>query len=164
MASGDTLLLFSPLNNEPPSSAYATHDLRNGHPVLDFDAATDESALFSGILPQHYDGGGITIYIHWAGTSATSGNVVWNTAIERIGEGQQDTDSDSFATAQAVTAAAPGTSGNVDIASIAHTSGAQMDSAAVGELFRLKVTRDADNGSDTMTGDAELFYIEIRET
>jgi hypothetical protein len=65
---------------------------------------------------------------------------------------------------QAVTDAAPGTSGYVTIASIAFTDGAQMDSVAAGEGFRLSVIRDADNGSDTMTGDAELWAVEIKET
>lgn len=164
MASGNTLITLHPYDNEPPSSNYATLDTRNGHPVLDFDAGTDESAIFSAILPRNYAGGGLTVYLHWSGTSATSGDVVWNAAFERIGEGQQDMDADGFASAQAVTATAPGTTGHVDIAAIAFTDGAQVDSIAVGELFRLKITRDADNGSDTMTGDAELRAIEIKET
>ena len=165
MASGNTLCTFFPQDNEPPSSNYATLDSRNGHLVLDFDASTDESAIFKGVLPSHYAGGGLTIKLHYAMTSATSGNIIWQTAIERVGDGQQDIDSDGFATANSSAATAvPGTSGHVDILSIAHTSGAQMDSLAAGEGFRLKVNRDADNGSDTATGDAELWAVEIIET
>jgi hypothetical protein len=164
MASGDTLIIFTPLANEPPSTNFAALDTRNGHPVLDFDASTDESAVFTGVLPRHYAGGGITISLRWAASSATTGNVVWNTQIERMEDEGTDFDSDAFAAAQAATAAAPGTSGATQFTDIAHTSGAQMDSLAAGETFRLKVTRDADNGSDTMTGDAELFAFEIRET
>lgn len=164
MASGDTLVVFGPLANEPPAANFATLDFRNAHPVLDFDAATDESAVFTGVLPRHYAGGGITISIRWGASSATSGNAVLNTQIERIEDEGTDTDADSFAAAQAATAAAPATSGAVQYTDIAHTSGAQMDSLAAGELFRLKVTRDADNVSDTMTGDLELFAVEIRET
>ena len=165
MARGDTLLIFHPYNNEPPSSNYATLDYRNLHPVLDFDPDTDESAVFSAVMPQHYDGGGVTIYIHWSADGATSGNIIWNSAFERIGDQVLDIDSDSFATAQASAAtAAPGTDGYVDIATITHTDGLQMDSLAVGELFRIKITRDADNGSDTLTVDGELHAVEIRET
>ena len=159
-----TLLVFTPLHNEPPASAFATLDTRNSHPVLDFDAAAVESAVFSGVLPRSYSGGGLTITLIWAATSATSGNVVWNTAIERMEADGTDIDADSFATANAVTDAAAAASGALSYASIAHTSGAQMDSLAVGEAFRLKVIRDAANGSDTMTGDAELVAVEIRET
>lgn len=163
MATGNTLLSFHPYGNEPPASAYATLDTRNGHPVLDFDDTTQEAAIFTGILPRHYGGGGLTVYVHWAATSATSGTGGWDIAIERIGNGSQDVDSDGFATAQTVTAATvPGTSGNVAITSVAITDGANIDSLAVGETFRLRIRRDVAN--DTATGDLELFGIEIKET
>ena len=161
--SGMTLVQFTPQANEPPTSNYATPDTRNNHPVLDFDAAAVESAIFSGILPNHYQGGGLTVKLHWAATSATSGNVVWNVYIERVGTAQ-DMDSDSFASAQTATTATSGTSGILVVTSIAFTSGAQMDSLAAGEVFRIKVEREGSNGSDTMTGDAELRLVEIRET
>jgi hypothetical protein len=165
MASGDTLATFYPADNEPPASGYATLDTRNAHPVLDFDAGATEAAVFSAILPRNYGGGGITVYLHWGASSATSGNVIWQTSFERIGDGSQDTDSDGFATAVTWSAqAASGTSGNVVIDSQAHTDGAQIDSIAVGELFRLKVERVGGSGSDTMTGDAELFAVELKET
>jgi hypothetical protein len=164
MASGNTLLSFSATANHPPASAYATPDTRNSHPVLDFDAGTDESAIFGSVLPRHYAGGGITVRLGWAASSATSGDVVWNVAIERIDDEGLDIDADGFAAAQAATATAPGTSGEVQYTDITFTDGAQMDSLAAGESFRLKITRDADNGSDTMAGDAELLTVEIRET
>jgi len=163
MASGDTLLILTPLANEPPASNYATLDVRNAHPALDFDATTNESAVFTGIMPRNYAGGGVTVYLHYAMTSATSGDIDWDVEFERIGEGVLDIDADSFASAQSVdNTTVPGTSGNVDIVAVAFTDGAQMDSVAVGELFRLRVTRDA--ASDTATGDAELLGIEIIET
>lgn len=162
MASGNTLLTVGPLSNEPPSANYATLDLRNSHPCLDFDAATIEYANFSGILPAHYAGGGLTLKIHWSATSATSGNVVWNAAIEAIAS--LDIDADSFATAQTATGTANGTSGVETITTITFSSGANMDSLAAGGAFRLQVSRNATSGSDTMTGDAELLYMEILET
>lgn len=166
MASGDTLCVWTVLANEPPSSNYATLALRNGHPVLQFDDTTDETAIFSGVLPRNYAGGGITAYVHYSMASATSGKVRWEVSVERIGDAQQDIDSDGFASAQAVNVSAvDGTSGNVDIASIAFTAGAQMDSVAVGELFRIKVQRKpSDTTNDTATGDAELLAIELKET
>jgi hypothetical protein len=163
LSSGNTLLVFKPQDNEPPSSNYATLDLRNGHLVLDFDTTTQEAAYFKGILPRHYAGGGITVYLHWAATSATTGTIGWDVAFERISNSQQDVDSDGFATAQTVTAATvPGTSGHVDITNVAVTNGANIDSIAVGELFRLRVRRDVAN--DTAAGDAELFAVELKET
>ena len=164
MASGDSLLMFTALNNEPPSSNYATIDVRNQHVVLDFDDSTDESAVFKGVMPRNYSGGGITVYIHWSAAGVTTNNVIWDVSFERIGDGQQDVDSDGFAAVNSVTDAAPGTDGHVTIANVTFTDGADMDSVAVGELFRLKITRDADNASDTMAADAELHAIELKET
>jgi len=163
MAGGDTLIVFTALHNEPPSSNPATFDVRNEHPVLDFDASTNESAVFSGVMPQHYDGGGVTVYIHYAMTSATSNTVDWDVSWERIGDQQQDIDSDSFAAVNSVdNTTVPGTAGNVDVVSVAFTDGADMDSVAAGEGFRLKITRDA--SSDDAAGDAELLFVELRET
>lgn len=166
MASGNTLIAFGALDNEPPTSNYATLDTRNAQPCLDFDPSTDESAVFSGVLPRHYAGGGLTVRIYWAATSATSGTCRWNAAIERQDASGQDLDSDSFATAQAAGGSAPGTSGALLYTEITFTSGAQMDSLAAGERFRLKITRDADGtgGTDDMTGDAEVFAVEVKET
>lgn len=164
MASGDTLVQFSPLHNEPPSSNPATLDTRNQHPTLDFDASTNKSAVFSAVMPRHYAGTtGVTVYIHYAMSSATSGDVDWDVAFERIGDQQQDIDSDGFAAVNSVNnTTVPGTSGLVDIVNVTFTDGADMDSVAVGEKFRLKVTRDA--ASDTASGDAELVAVEIKET
>lgn len=162
MASGDTLLIITPQCNEPPSSNFATLDTRNNHPVLDF--TLDEIGIFSGVLPRHYDGGGINIYLHYAMTSAVADDINLETSIERIGDQQQDIDSDSFATAQSTgDITVPSTSGNVDIVSTAHTDGAQMDNLAIGEGFRLKIERVAVSGTDA-SGDLELRFIEIKET
>lgn len=164
MASGNTLLVFTPLNNEPPSASYATLDLRNGHPVLDFDAAADESAIFTGVLPRNYAGGGLTVHLHVAFTSAVANEARFDVAFERIGDGSQDIDADGFAAAQSVDVTAPATSGHVEIGSVAFTNGAQMDSLAVGESFRLKITRDADHANDDAAGDCELVAVHIVET
>jgi len=131
---------------------------------LDFDATTNESAVFSAVMPQHYAGTtGVTVYIHYSMSTATADTVDWDVAFERIGDQQLDIDGDSFAAVNSVDdTTVPGTSGLVDVVSIAFTDGADMDSVAAGELFRLKITRDA--ASDDATGDAELHAIEIRET
>jgi len=164
MASGDTLLIFTPLNNEPTSSDFASIDFRNLHPVLDYDDTTNESSVFSAVMPRNYAATtGLTVYIHYALSSATSGDVDWDVSFERIGDQQLDIDGDSFAAVNSVdNTAVPGTTGLVDIVNVTFTNGADMDSVAVGEAFRMKVTRDA--ASDTAAGDAELVMVEIKET
>ena len=141
----------------------AALDGRNNHLVLDFDAASNEFAVFSGIMPRHYAGGGVTAYLHYAMTSATTDTVDWDVAWERIGDQQLDIDADSFAAVQSVdNTTVPDAAGKVDIVSIAFTDGAQMDSVAVGEAFRLYVMRDA--LSDDAAGDAELMAVELKES
>ena len=163
MASGDTLAVFTPLSNEPPSANFATLDTRNLHPTLDFDATTEEKAVFTGIMPRNYAGGGVTNTIFWTGGTATGGTVVWQTAFERIGT-VLDIDGDSFATGNNGTLVAPSTTGSLTSTAIAHTDGAQMDSIAVGELYRIAVTREVADAQDSMGGDAGLMGIEIKET
>lgn len=163
MASGDTLLVFTALHNEPPDVNYATLDVRNQRPVLDFDEGTNESAVFSGIMPRHYGGGGVTVCLHYAMSSATSGDIDWDASFERIGDQHQDLDSDGFGSAKSVdNTTVPGTGGLVDVVSIGFGDGSEIDNIAAGEGFRLKVTRDA--ASDTAGGDAELLFVELKET
>lgn len=157
------MVVFSPQAAESPTANFPTLDLRNAHPVLDFDAGTDEATHFTGILPTGYEGGGINVKLIWAATSATSGNVIWEVSIERIEAGNMDIDADSFATAVTASAAADSTSGDTIHTTLAFSNGAAMDSMAAGEMFRLKVSRDANNGSDNMAGDAELLKVVITE-
>lgn len=167
MATGDTLCVFLPSDNRPPSSNAATQDQRNLHDVLDFDGSTDEEAVFTGVLPRHYDGGGLSIVSGWTATSATSGSFRVQMDIERVADGGTDVDSDSFTGSfQSAGGTANGTSGILDYVTVTFTDGAQMDSLAVGEKFRLKVRRDADgtSGTDDITTDLELHFVEVRET
>ena len=169
MASGDTLVVFLANNNEPPDTNPATLDPRVGasnaqNLVLDFDAATDESAEFGGFMPRHYGGGGITVTIGWIASSATSNNCIWDVSFKRVAAESEDLDVSTFAAVNSVTDAANGTNGEVMYATVTFTNGADMDSVPAGEYFRMRLTRDADNGSDNMTGDAEMLFIEIKET
>lgn len=162
MASGDTLAVFHPYDNEPPSSNYATLNTRNGHPILEFDDTTPWAAIFTGVLPRNYSGGGITVYIH-ASAVATSGTMGWTVEIERMDDSSLDIDADSFASAQTVTAATvPGTSGQTLVLNVAISSGANMDSLAAGEQFRIRIKRDTAN--DNAAGNTQITMVEIKET
>jgi hypothetical protein len=152
-----TYAVFTATDNQPTATAFATLDTRNSIAVLDFDDATDESAVFVSIIPEAASlGSGLKIRLHWMATTATSGNVVWDVSLERM---TTDLDSDSFDTIASGTAAANGTSGILTVTEITLTT---IDSVTAGDGFRLKVTRDANNASDTMTGDAELIAVEVR--
>ena len=162
MTSGDSMLAWPATSGEQPATGYARWDVRNSRPVLAFHDTNTEVAYFSEVLPRNYAGGGITVYVHWAAATATTGTVGWLVAIERVGTAQ-DTDADGFAADQTITAATTsGTSGIVTITNVAISNGANMDSLAAGEGFRLRLTRDVAN--DTVVGDAQVFWVEIKET
>ena len=127
--------------------------------VLDFDAGTDESAVFVGDIPQGADlSAGIKVVISWAASTATSGACIWAAEFEKTTG--QDIDSDSFDTATTATTTTSGTSGVVNTTTITCTA---IDSLAVGDCFRVKIRRDADAAGDTMTGDAELVAVELQQ-
>lgn len=163
MASGDILSRWQAQDGIPPTSAFAPAVRRNSHLLTAFDAATDESLDFADML-RGYANGGMTLRLGWTSDTATSGNVIWAAQFERHADDADDLDADGFAAVQTVTAPAPTLAGEVVYDEIAFTDGAQIDSIANGEDFRLRVTRDADNASDTMVGDAQLKVVELRET
>ena len=166
MASGDTLAVFFPQDAEPPASNFATFDTRNGVLVLDFDDTTDESVEFAGFMPRNYGGGGITVTVGWMATTAVSGAISLDAAFKSVSDDADDLDTKSFAAANNANPTAPSASGEVDYVTIAFTDGADMDSVAAGEYFRMRLTRDANGttSTDDMSGDMELVFIEIKET
>ncbi len=156
-------LQFFPYDNEPPTSAYATLGIRNQHPTLDFDPSSVEGAIFSAIMPSSYAGGNIEITIYWCANGATSGDVIWRMVFERVTG--QDIDSDSFASNNdSAASTASGTDGILTAVTTTITAGAGgTDSIAAGEMFRLKIQRNASSGSDTLTVDAQLLGVKMKE-
>lgn len=173
MASGNTLLVFTARDGIPSATAGAAHAIyaggaspAEGVPVLDFDSGSDEHADFIGVMPRHYAGGGLTLTLYWI-ASATSGTCRWDAAFRRIQDDAEDIDTTAHSYDYNSTGATPASAaGEVDYATITFTDGADMDSLAVGELFNLRIRRDADGtgGTDDMTGDARLVAIEVKET
>ena len=153
-----TIQRFTARDNQPPATNFATLDTRNSILVLEFDAATEESAYFVGVVDESMTlTSGITVRIWWMGDTATSGNVRWGVQFEKTGT---DMDADSFDANAQVTSAANGTSGIESVASITVTT---IDSLTAGDRYRLRVYRvAADATNDTMTGDAQLVAVEVR--
>jgi predicted RecA/RadA family phage recombinase len=132
------------------------------HTSLGFDAATSETAYWKSGVPQGWTGT-VTAVITYRAASATSGSVVFRVAIEAITSGDAvDTDSSSsFDTSNSVTDTVPGTAGYLKQVSVTLTNN---DSAAAGDFIRIRLDRDASNGSDTATGDIEVLLVEIRDS
>ncbi len=172
MASGDTLLILLPADNTPPATAYATLDTMTGAstpaesiPVLDFDDTTAEYSDFYLTMPRNYTGGGLTLTFIWS-AAATSNTAVLRAAFRRIADDVEDLDTTAhtydFNTTGALTPASA--VGEVAYDTLTFTNGADMDSAAVGEYFILRVGRAPADGNDTLVGDLSLHAIEVKET
>ncbi len=163
MASGDVLAVLKPQGAFTPASNPASKGRRNTHPILVFDGATNQTAYWNAILLDFYTGNGLTISIHYSMATETANDVDWDIGFERIGDQVLDIDGNSFAAVNSVdNTTVPGTTGLVDVVTIAFTDGVDMASVAAGEQFRLELIRDA--ASDTSTGDAEVHLVVIRET
>lgn len=165
MASGDTLAVFFPRDAEH-AAVFATFDTRNGVSVLDFDDTTDESMEFPGFMPRHYGGGGITVTVGWMATSATSGTISLDVGFKSVTDDADDLDTKAFAAVNNANPTTASATGEVDYIAITFTDGADMDSVAAGEYFRMIVTRDANGttSTDNLVGDMELVFVEIKET
>jgi hypothetical protein len=148
-----------------PVACQATLDRRNNKAVLDFDATVNELAMFQSFMPRHYAGGGITVTVGVAASSATTNDMSWKIFFMSVTDDADDLDVKNFADPQSNQAVdAPSASGEVGVFTIGFTNGAQMDSIAAGEMFYMLLMRDAqDSTNDDMAGDAEFVFAEIQE-
>ena len=165
MAAGQTLASILPQNHEPPVANFGTIDTINAvSPHFLVDLAIGESFIGTFLLPRHYDGGDIKTHLTIAMTSATSDNVRLTTEIEKIGSGK-DLTTDAWAAASNTgNVAVPNPDIETFILNTAHTDGAQMDNAIVGDFVRVRVTRIAVTAGSDAAGDVEIRGIEIQET
>lgn len=163
MASGDTLITLTPHSNQPPSSGYMTQNVRNGHLVLEATAGSTDAAIFAGVMPRGYLGGGLTVYLAWMAKTAVVGTIGWDVSFERDNAANHDLDADAWATAQVVAAATvDATSGKVTVTSVAVTAGAAgTDSIAAGDPFRIRIRNLA---AGTAVGGNQLLSVEVKET
>ena len=173
MASGNTLAVFFPQDGEPPATVFATVDTIAGAStpaeaitVLDFDDTTQEYMDFAGFMPANYGGGGVTVTVVFSAAEAATDVVAWQAAFRRIADDAEDLDTTAHTyDFNEVVATAPSVVGEVAYDDITFTDGADMDSVAASEYFRLRVTRDPTPSSGTdVTGDGSIHAIVIKET
>ena len=124
--------------------------------VLDFDDTSDEAAYWQWIQPDSYDNGKIDVTFYWE-ANATSGDVVWCFQSAGVQANNAEDIDPTLSTAICVTDTAQ--SDPNDLASVTISNATSSFSA--GEYVIFKVFRDADNASDTMSGDARLVKVKI---
>lgn len=159
-SAGMAPIVLRPLQASFPSSSFAVPTVRNNHDLLAFGDSTAQTAYFIGHLPAGYQGGGLVVEIHSLAAAATTGDVMWEAAFERISG--QDLDSDSFAAGVTGAAEAHATNGVETVTSIA-LSDEQIDGLQAGEAFRLRIKRLPTDAADTMAGDAQVLLVVLRE-
>jgi len=147
----------------PITDAFATYNTRSGantaHGILEFDDTANEGSHFRGTMPAGYASGPLSLKIHWTGATATSGDVAWDVSFMRL---NTTIDTDSFAAAQTVTTTTSATSGVLATTVISFTQ-AEADGITAGDPFVFYVVRDAADGGDTMSGDAQLLRVSLEE-
>ena len=114
---------------------------------------SDQFADYQFIMPFTYTAQTLTVKLMWTDTVANN-NVVWNAALMAMTSGDAALlETDSFDTVNATTTAASATIGRPVTTSITMTN---KDSVAAGDICTLRISRDADNASDTNTGVAQI--------
>tara|TARA_B100001250_G_C19815346_1_gene798010 strand:- start:3165 stop:4919 length:1755 start_codon:yes stop_codon:yes gene_type:complete len=123
--------------------------------VLDFDASTDEFAQFSVAMPKSWDGGNITYSVYWIGNASTDA-CIWNLAVKALGDGE-----DINVAFGGIVAVTDNSQSSATEILVSAESGAIACSGADGDILYFQISRDANNGSDTMSADARLVGVKI---
>lgn len=134
----------------------------NSKPRALFDASTSETMHWTFRMPSDYASAPV-LKLQYSMASATSGTIEFEAAIMAVSDGDAAAvDTDSYDTANTGSATVPGTAGYLDEVSITMTN---ADSLAAGDWVALRLSRDADDGSnDTATGDLELIAASLEYT
>ena len=163
MATGTVLL---PVQSAKLAGAHITTPMviegAEGSWALLADATTDEEAIFQFRMPTDYSSAPV-LKITYSMASAVADQVVFACAVMALTiDTTDDLDTAAFDTVNTGTAdTVPGAAGRLGEVSITLTN---ADSAAAADLVLLRISRDANNGSDDATGDAELRAISLEYT
>jgi hypothetical protein len=170
MASGDTLFVLGPKQADPTVTLSAALTAIDGgstpneqYPVYAFDSASSEYIDFHLVMPQHYDGGGLTIDVITSAAS-TSNTYRFEAALRRIEDDSDDIETSHTYDYNGVTITPPTVVGEIGHDDITFTNGSDMDSVVAGDKFVLRLYRDHDHAGDTMAALAYLHHLHIEET
>ena len=159
-----TLLQYDAMSFILPNSNSPSLDIVQNRPFLAFDGTVTETAYSRTVaMPGQYSGGMLKASVGYMMASATSGKVDFEVSLEAVTSGDpHDLDAgDSFDTPNTVNAPVPGTAGYLGVLTMTLSN---EDDVVAGDMFRLKLERDADDGTDdTATGDARVMWVEIWE-
>lgn len=150
---------------DPPGSSAAQHGYRTdassppiNAPVLLFDGAAIEYMDFPMRASVSYQGNGIAV--KFPQTAAGTGNVRWGCALRKLlGEDFDSAHTFSYTDEDVAVSSTQGQP--VDV-SIELADGSAMDSVTAGDLFILRIRREANHANDTLNGvDAQMWYKQL---
>lgn len=137
-------------------------ELTAGQPELkslDFDPSSDENAQFAVAFPKSWDPSQLLMYqVFWTANSTNTGNCIWN--LKGVAVANDDAIDAAFGTGIDITDAHSGTANDLNVTAQSASVTVAGSPAADEEVF-FNISRDADAGGDTFTGDAKLLGIKL---
>ena len=141
----------------PPGIAFT-----NARPKLLFNDSTDEFVYWTFRMPTNYGSAPVLKTFYSMAGANESKAIVFACEVMAVSDGDAvDMDADSYDAANSATKACPDAAGAPDEVSVTLTN---ADSVAAGDFVALKGYRDADNGSDTASGDMEVWAASLEYT
>lgn len=130
--------------------------------TLNFNMSTAQFAMFDIAMPKSWDRGSIKFALYWSCGSGVSGDVVWKCEAYAFSPGFSLDEISGISVSLTSTASTANylyTTGESDIYNVfdAHTGVPPSDDA----MTTFRVTRDASNSDDTLSGDARLHGLHI---
>ena len=150
--------MYAATTNGAEAAQAETTATRPDLKVLDFDASTAEYAQFAIAMPKSWNLGTVTYQVFWSPSNTNTGNCIFG--LQGLSCTEGDTADAVFGTAQEVTDAGIGTVEDVQMTAVSSAMTIAGSPADDDQCF-FQLYRDANDGSDTFTGDARVLGIKL---
>jgi len=150
--------MYAATTNGAEAAQAETTATRPDLKVLDFDASTAEYAQFAIAMPKSWNLGTVTYQVFWSPSNTNTGNCIFG--LQGLACTEGDTADAVFGTAIEVTDAGIGTVEDVQMTSVSSAMTIAGSPADDDQCF-FQLYRDANDGSDTFTGDARVLGIKL---
>lgn len=168
VVAGDSRIsvVLNALNAAFPDSNFAALNKTSGtnwvYNTLDFDPGTDEAVYWTVVIPSDLTPASAKLRLYWTATSGTAAQLAYWQVTTRTPT--DDEVIDATTTPNSATDSGNDAliaTGDVHILEITLTT----TGWAAGDMLQIKLNRDADNGSDNLSGDAKLIQaiLEVRQ-
>lgn len=150
-------MVFTPLNNQPPATNYATLDINNDVAMLSFNENVAQSGAFVGVIP--YGAAisqSVNVDIRWIAETG-AGDCVWGAHFRPL-TSNSNLIFNNFGPATTGTFTAL-TTGLTRISTLSVTG---LSGLSGGDSYRLGIFRFANSAADTLVGNAQVHTVSVR--